>query len=228
MWWGSCHFEVSYCNLWIWHDHSARSAHIIVATRFTMLKPRCVHDSSSLGKGITHLTKLLGGVSYEKILWYNNLPLYATARWLPQQIPPLNFLAWSIVDIKNLQRAQKLHGFQSQVGLVHYVKITPIYLFPMQVLMLAITHPLWRIRSPIRGNTAMMRQSAIKYHHIQTLLMSTSCSTKRKVRINELDAGYRLVLENLNLNWFTKTSRDNLKNHCTNTRLVCTHFKAFF
>ena len=160
---------------------------------FTMLKPRCVHDSSSLGKGIKCLMKLLGGFSYEKILRYNNLPLYATARWLPQQIPPLNFLAWSIVDIKNLQRAQKLHGFQSQVGLVHYVKITPIYLFPVQVLMLAITHPLWRIRSPIRGNTAMMRQSAIKYHHIQTLLMSTSCSTKRKVRINELDAGYRLV-----------------------------------
>ena len=38
------------------------------------------------------LTKLFGGLSYEKIRRYNNSPPYVMARWLPQQIPPLNFL----------------------------------------------------------------------------------------------------------------------------------------
>ena len=36
-------------------------------------------------------TKLFGGLSYEQIRRYNNSPPYVTARWLPQQIPPLNF-----------------------------------------------------------------------------------------------------------------------------------------
>ena len=36
---------------------------------------------------------MLDGLSYRKIWRYNNLPLYVTARWPPQQIPPLNFLA---------------------------------------------------------------------------------------------------------------------------------------
>ena len=38
------------------------------------------------------LMKLLGRLSYEKIWRYSNFSPYVTARWLPRQIPPLNFL----------------------------------------------------------------------------------------------------------------------------------------
>ena len=44
------------------------------------------------GKVYSCVTKLFGGLSYEKIWRYNNSPPYMTARWPPQQIPPLNFL----------------------------------------------------------------------------------------------------------------------------------------
>ena len=44
------------------------------------------------GKVYSCVTKLFGGLSYEKIRRYNNSPPYMTARWPPQQIPPLNFL----------------------------------------------------------------------------------------------------------------------------------------
>ena len=37
-------------------------------------------------------SRLLGGLSYEKILRYANSPPCVTARWQPQQIPSLNFL----------------------------------------------------------------------------------------------------------------------------------------
>ena len=50
----------------IWHDHSARSAHIIVSVWFTTRWPICMHDLSPCGKGNSHLTKLLGGLIYEK------------------------------------------------------------------------------------------------------------------------------------------------------------------
>ena len=53
---------------------------------------KCVRDLSSRGKGSSCLTKLFGGLSYKKIQRYNNSPPYVMARWLPQQIPPLNFL----------------------------------------------------------------------------------------------------------------------------------------
>ena len=49
---------------------------------------RC--DISPYEKGNT---KLLGGLSCEKIQRYNNSPPYVIAMWPPQQIPPLNFLA---------------------------------------------------------------------------------------------------------------------------------------
>ena len=52
-----------------------------------------VRDLSQRGRGNSRVTKLLGGLSYEKIRRYNNSPPYVTARWPPQQIPPLNFLA---------------------------------------------------------------------------------------------------------------------------------------
>ena len=41
---------------------------------------------------LTGLTKSFGRLSYKKIRWYNNSLPYMTARWPPQQIPPLNFL----------------------------------------------------------------------------------------------------------------------------------------
>ena len=51
-----------------------------------------VRDLSPRGKGNSCQTKLLGRLSYEKIRRYNNSSPYMTARWLPQHIPPLNFL----------------------------------------------------------------------------------------------------------------------------------------
>ena len=56
--------------------------------------PTCVHDLSLCWKGNSSLTKLLGGFRYEKIWRYNNSPPCVAARWLPQQIPPLNFLGF--------------------------------------------------------------------------------------------------------------------------------------
>ena len=45
-------------------------------------------------------TKLFGRLNYEKIQRYNNSPPYVMARWLPQQIPPLNSLgAQSVLPI---------------------------------------------------------------------------------------------------------------------------------
>ena len=37
-------------------------------------------------------SRLLGGLRYKKIRRYNNSAPYMMVRWLPQQIPPLNFL----------------------------------------------------------------------------------------------------------------------------------------
>ena len=53
----------------------------------TLSLPRdSMHVCDPRGKGNSHLTKLFGGLSYEKIRRYNNSPPYVTARWLPQQI----------------------------------------------------------------------------------------------------------------------------------------------
>ena len=76
----------------IWRDHSALSAYIIVTAWFTVRLPICAHDFNPHGKGNSHLTKLLGGLSYEKIRRYNNSLPYVTARWPPQQISPVDFL----------------------------------------------------------------------------------------------------------------------------------------
>ena len=45
-------------------------------------------------EGNSCLTKLFGGLNYEKIQRYNNSPPYVTAKWPPQQTPLLNFLVW--------------------------------------------------------------------------------------------------------------------------------------
>ena len=81
--------------LWIWCNHLAWSAHIIVTPWFTARQPICVHDLSPHGKGSSRSMKLLGGLNYEKIRRYNNSPPYMTARWPPQQFPPLNFLGFT-------------------------------------------------------------------------------------------------------------------------------------
>ena len=39
----------------------------------------------------------LAALAMKKIQRYNNSPPYVTVRWPPQQIPPLNFLGWSLV-----------------------------------------------------------------------------------------------------------------------------------
>ena len=45
-----------------------------------------MNDLSPCCKGNSRLTKLFGGLSYEKIWRYNNSPPYVTVRWPPQQI----------------------------------------------------------------------------------------------------------------------------------------------
>ena len=68
-----------------------------------------MHDLSQRGKGNSRLTKLFGWLSYEKIRRYSNLPPYVMARWLPQQISPLDFLA---VDESQLYREHG-HSFRT-------------------------------------------------------------------------------------------------------------------
>ena len=53
------------------------------------------------GKVNSCLTELFGGLSYEKIWRYNNSAPYVTARWLPQQIPPLNFFGYYYLCVKS-------------------------------------------------------------------------------------------------------------------------------
>ena len=48
-----------------------------------------MRDLSPCEKGNSCLMKLLGGLSYEKILGYNNSPKYMAVRLSPQQIPSL-------------------------------------------------------------------------------------------------------------------------------------------
>ena len=73
--------EESYCTFGfgaiIWRD-----LHILSLLHYS---PR--DNLYTCRKGNSRLTKLLGGLKYEKILWYNNSPPYVTARWPSQQIP---------------------------------------------------------------------------------------------------------------------------------------------
>ena len=56
------------------------------------------------GKGKSCLMKLLGGLSYKRFRRYNNSPPYVTARWLPQLIPPLNFLVCISYKLSELNK----------------------------------------------------------------------------------------------------------------------------
>ena len=90
----SSRMEMSYCTF----GFSA----IIQCNLCTLSLPRdsprnIQYDLSYRGKGNSCLTKLFGGLSYEQIRRYSNSPPYVTARWLPQQIPPLNFLGGCII-----------------------------------------------------------------------------------------------------------------------------------
>ena len=69
----------------------------------------CLRDLSPREKGNSRLTKLLDGLSYEKIQRYNNSPPYVTARWPPQQIPPLNFL---VKNSKTQYHVQMVNSFK--------------------------------------------------------------------------------------------------------------------
>ena len=98
MLWGSGHID---CHLRRWvivssslaRLHSVWSAHIIVPHD----SPRDNHYACMFSpRGIGN-SRLLGGLSYEKIRRYNNSHPYVTARWPPQQIPPLNFLGFYTV-----------------------------------------------------------------------------------------------------------------------------------
>ena len=82
------HMEVSYCTFGFGAIIRC-NLHTLPLSHDSRI---CIGDLSPRRKGSSHLTKLFGGLSYEKILRYNNSPPYMMARWLPQKIPPLNFL----------------------------------------------------------------------------------------------------------------------------------------
>ena len=93
----------------------------------------CVRDLSPRGKGNSQLTKLFGGLSYEKIWRYNNSPPYVMARWQPQQDSP-----WGQVN-----RNKAKHSKQIQATEANHP--------PPIVALLAIGHPLYLLairRSP--------------------------------------------------------------------------------
>ena len=54
---------------------------------------------STLERQLT-LNEIFGGLSDEKIRRYNNSPPYVTARWPPQQIPPLNIFGQATPGVK--------------------------------------------------------------------------------------------------------------------------------
>ena len=62
------------------------------------MSTKIIRTGGSCSKGNSCLTKLLEGLNCEKIrkiMSYNNSPPYMMARWLPQQIPSLNFLGYN-------------------------------------------------------------------------------------------------------------------------------------
>ena len=94
--WGGGHVD---CHIWRWvivppdlaRSFSAIYAHYrdhVIHCTITYVHAWC----KSMQKRQSRLMKLFGGLRCEKIRWYNNSPPYVTARWPPQQIPPLNFL----------------------------------------------------------------------------------------------------------------------------------------
>ena len=102
-------YEVSYCTYRfgaiIWHD---LILHILSLPRDLLCDNlyACV-ILSPCRKGNSRFTKLLGRLAYEKIWRYNNSPVaYMMARWLPQQIPPFNFLALNTRAVSPLTTLQ--------------------------------------------------------------------------------------------------------------------------
>ena len=78
------HFD---CHIWL--NHSAWWILLLLVSLRVNIK---VHVRKAV-----HAAKLLGRPSYEIFQRYNNPPPYVTARWLPQQIPSLNFLDLSSI-----------------------------------------------------------------------------------------------------------------------------------
>ena len=87
----SSSMEVSYCTF----GFGAIIRHNLCTLSLLHDSPIYVRDLSPRGKGNSCLMKLFGWLSYQKIRRYNNSPPYVTARWPPQQIPPLDFLECS-------------------------------------------------------------------------------------------------------------------------------------
>ena len=89
------------CHVWRWvivpsdlvQSFGAICAHYRYCMIHCTITNMCAWFESTRERHLICLTKLFGGLSYEKIWRYNNSPPYVMARWLPQQIPPLNFLA---------------------------------------------------------------------------------------------------------------------------------------
>ena len=82
-----------------------------------------MRNLSPSGKGNSRLNKIVQRASYEKIGRYNNSPPYVTARWPPQQIPPLNFLcvvsSWQCYKCAISIQLNSIHLFFTIKGVLH-------------------------------------------------------------------------------------------------------------
>ena len=101
---GHVHCHVTYGGellyLWIWCSYLVRSAQSIVAAYFSTWQPKCPHDISPCKKDNTHITKMLDGLSYEKIcggtitqlrMWWQD--------GRHNKVPSLNFLGTSVLFV---------------------------------------------------------------------------------------------------------------------------------
>ena len=103
--WGGGRIDILYGGellyLRIWHDHSAQSAHFIVTAWVTTRSIYMRAWFKLTGEKQLTLNEIAWRAELQKIRRYNNSPPYPTARWSPQQIPPLNFLVSNLHESVN-------------------------------------------------------------------------------------------------------------------------------
>ena len=102
----SSRMEVSYCILGFGAICAHNRYHVIHRAITNMRE-----QFDSCRKGNSRYNKIIWRAWLQKIRRYNNSPPYVTARWPPQQIPPLNFLAcntlllWLLQEICSYDRS---------------------------------------------------------------------------------------------------------------------------
>ena len=108
----------------IWHDSfGVIWAHYPYCVIHHAVTYTCAGFKSTR-EGNSRQTKLLGGLSYEKIWRYNNSGPYMMARWLPQQISLLIFLVLHPETI-TLGNFEKKKGKKPCKNKVHFICMVP-------------------------------------------------------------------------------------------------------